>query len=659
MNIIMKTKTILLLSIALFLIILLPLPALAAPQGKIDFIRDGDVWIMNADGSGQKRLLSKKIIDKDGYYNFSSIFWSPDGKRFVVKTMQSPDNPANNANPGNFLIATAEGKKIVWGDFIPERGLNIYWSRDSKFIYFPAWQRSGDLLGIYKFDVRSGKSTRLLKIPSYSEISLFAVSPDYRIIAYGIYGESGEANNLFMFNIKNEQKNQLIQANLINQWGDTISDPVWSAGSKKLYIQISPPGSPYGGIYSITIKDHEITKFGKGGRPVKLSPDGKKLLINQKIISNLEGLADYESLKVINLEDMSEASIVNASTANNYFESYYGDWSNDSRYMVFEKNFDVGNYELWIAGADGTNPHKIADNAAEPAWQPRPTSTIPILLIHGYQNAGDVWGGWVKSASKPLYISDKDKFSLYSAEDNYIFKDKYVPFYTLDYGAQNKGHIPDVAKILPKAIEKIKADSGAKKVVIVAHSMGGLLTREYMENLLSTKYRRDIAGFISLDTPHEGAREIHTIEKIKWILPVVGGISGIAGATLLEKYFGPAAQDMKPESEVMSRLNQGKLPAKPEKYGFVVGNYYPFFGDGLVAIEEQIPYMSNNISNLHSLVDYEITFINAVHSGFVKRWGSKWLSGSEESNTQGEAIPIVDHQQTKDYVVKRYNEIIK
>ncbi len=60
------------------------------PMGKIAFIRDNDLWMMDADGQRQQRVAEIKNAD-------GRISWSPDGKRIAFTRagkvqFQEPDN---------------------------------------------------------------------------------------------------------------------------------------------------------------------------------------------------------------------------------------------------------------------------------------------------------------------------------------------------------------------------------------------------------------------------------------------------------------------------------------------------------------------------------------------------------------------------------------
>jgi triacylglycerol esterase/lipase EstA (alpha/beta hydrolase family) len=58
---------------------------------------------------------------------------------------------------------------------------------------------------------------------------------------------------------------------------------------------------------------------------------------------------------------------------------------------------------------------------------------------------------------------------------------------------------------LYRYIDFVKERTGSKKVNIVAHSMGGLVTRSYIENMGGVTYENDIARFVMVGTPNQGS----------------------------------------------------------------------------------------------------------------------------------------------------------
>lgn len=70
--------------------------------------------------------------------------------------------------------------------------------------------------------------------------------------------------------------------------------------------------------------------------------------------------------------------------------------------------------------------------------------------------------------------------------------------------------IRDKAGELKRAIDRIKTDTGSARVILIAHGMGGLVARSYIQGLGfnlngdAIGYDADVAGLITVDTPHRG-----------------------------------------------------------------------------------------------------------------------------------------------------------
>ena len=101
---------------------------------------------------------------------------------------------------------------------------------------------------------------------------------------------------------------------------------------------------------------------------------------------------------------------------------------------------------------------------------------LPVLLIHGY---GCNTGYW-HALSRVL------------AQAN-------ITHYAVDLEPV-LGDIDGYASIVQHAVETVCRETGRDKVVIVAHSMGGLATRVYLRDHGSAR----IAKIITLGTPHHG-----------------------------------------------------------------------------------------------------------------------------------------------------------
>jgi parallel beta-helix repeat protein len=123
----------------------------------------------------------------------------------------------------------------------------------------------------------------------------------------------------------------------------------------------------------------------------------------------------------------------------------------------------------------------------------------PVIVIPGIMGSWQVDGKWAIDPIFHTYDNLRDEFLANGYEDG-------KSFFTFPYEWRNSN--VDNAKLLEKKIEQIKKDTGRPKVDIVAHSMGGLLAREYIE---SDYYGNDVDQLITVGTPQLGAPEDYTV----------------------------------------------------------------------------------------------------------------------------------------------------
>jgi pimeloyl-ACP methyl ester carboxylesterase len=107
------------------------------------------------------------------------------------------------------------------------------------------------------------------------------------------------------------------------------------------------------------------------------------------------------------------------------------------------------------------------------------STTLPVLLIHGYMEDAAVWNKWVD-------LLKKDGLSVYPI--------------TFKQSDDKCGSSAEHAKELSKLIGQIKEETGQNKVNIVGHSKGGLDARVYLAN--NTK---DVVNLVMIGTPNAGS----------------------------------------------------------------------------------------------------------------------------------------------------------
>lgn len=101
---------------------------------------------------------------------------------------------------------------------------------------------------------------------------------------------------------------------------------------------------------------------------------------------------------------------------------------------------------------------------------------LPVLLIHGYGCNSGYWHGLSK-------VLRQAQITHYGVDLEPVLSD-------ID------GYVP----VVHRTVEAMCEETGSDKIVVVAHSMGGLVTRAYLRDHGSAR----IAKVITLGTPHRG-----------------------------------------------------------------------------------------------------------------------------------------------------------
>jgi len=255
---------------------------------KIAFISEGEVYTINADGTGKKLLSGEENLGIKYKYCYDHI-WSRDGKKIAFAT----DNMAKSVHSLHVMDADGTNHKIVTKDlFVLYWGQTISWSPDGKKLAYVGRENyAADKVKICVIDA-DGTNEKVLKRFNRRESgwSAFAVSwsPKADRIALVMIGRRGRCVvNLLDPTSGEEQK-------LLNLYhGSTLG---WSSCGGKLLFTSKESDRAKSEVSFVDVKTKEIKiidRSHKGYHGAVWFHNGKKILFLRKESVTAKGCFIY------------------------------------------------------------------------------------------------------------------------------------------------------------------------------------------------------------------------------------------------------------------------------------------------------------------------------------------------------------------------------
>jgi TolB protein len=345
-----------------------------AANSKIAFLRDPDgdglfggdieLWVMNPDGSGQRRL-TRKASD-----SFAPV-WSPDGRRiaFVRRRLGAPLPRGGRATNQDIYVINADGsgeRRLTSG---PVQSIFPAWSPDGRKIAFTrATPRR--TLGVRKLQtdiyVMNADGSGQRRLTRALRVTWWPVwSPDGREIAFtsGRFGNSD-------IHVMNADRSGLRQ--LTQNPGNYFAPASSPDGSKITFTgaadTVSAAQEPLWEIYVVNADGSGQRKLDPGGRgawaSAVWSPDGGKIAYQR------------HGLYLMN----AEVYVMNADGTGQRKLALGGSpiWSPDGRQILFTRFVGhvsaavrahggdaEGNDEIFVANVDGSGQRRLTRNPGD------------------------------------------------------------------------------------------------------------------------------------------------------------------------------------------------------------------------------------------------------------------------------------------------------
>lgn len=279
--------------------------------------------------------------------------------------------------------------------------------------------------------------------------------------------------------------------------------------------------------------------------------------------------------------------------------------------------YEMGLKEVHFSGGVITfsNPAAISDDEKV------------LLLIHGWNDKPQTWKNFVQ---KLLSQSDV----------------KFSKIWTFGYNSSLS-----IDKNASELFQALANYTNGSKVKIVAHSMGGLVSRSMMELYGGSKY---VKKLITLGTPHQGS----PVAALRYY---IGGLvaweSKSVDELMLYNYTTQGFRDLFITSDFIQRMKDIVLPPVP--YYCIAGinpinlPFVPGLDDGVVSVESALGVPNTKgtaIFNINDILLSEIVAHNAMLRNenvfnkakeyLIDQYTIKVIQGDNQVGIAGQKLPL-------------------
>ena len=220
---------------------------------------------------------------------------------------------------------------------------------------------------------------------------------------------------------------------------------------------------------------------------------------------------------------------------------------------------------------------------------PAAAAEWPVLFIHGFCSSAETWNETLPQLSTRRFGTDVPRVyeSIIGKAASRTLVAAGTNTFRIDFSDLSGGfdllavaNVPTVRKAgeLKAVIDAMKLFTGAPKVILVAHSLGGLAARAYIQGIGQNRkgatmpYGGDVAALVMISTPNQGS--------------VLANLSGKPEAEACTLADTANLRDLQPASDLLAQLNSRPWPAGTAVHS-IVSNNAGRDSDDVVTVESQ------------------------------------------------------------------------
>ncbi len=235
--------------------------------------------------------------------------------------------------------------------------------------------------------------------------------------------------------------------------------------------------------------------------------------------------------------------------------------------LVFVIGFVYFSAEYYSAVATG----KIVEKAVDLPQIQAPNETYPLVLLHGYNPSyspslsQQPMKELAKHLEADLKYQDKGIFTEATSCAQLVYAQRPIVIRASYFEGDSFSEIPEHAEKLAEVIDKIKDCTGAKQVDIVAHSMGGVVSRDYIQ-----EHEGNVRKLVMLGTPNKGG---------------LYNLGSVASSSFVSKKLSPQTDfvSLTKDHPFLQELNS-KQEKEDQVKMYTIAGEIDARGDGLVEI---------------------------------------------------------------------------